>query len=307
MKNKSTNLYKFIKHQSEKIIFSLILIILILVTFGVWENLKDNKEIKLLENNLKELNQSTQETISNLETQLDDLSNEKRSLENILTEEQKVKVALENEKIKNENKIDKLEKLTTIDPELLKKYSKVYFLSDNYSPPETSTIDRSFWINPEKEIEALEEVKPFLENLLEDAEDDGLNLKVLSGYRSFDQQASLKSSYTVLYGSGANQFSADQGYSEHQLGTTFDFTTPSIVGADIEFENTEEFKWLKDNAENYGFVLSYPEENGYYIYEPWHWRFVGIRLAKDLKEDGEHFYERDQRSLDRYLINIFDK
>jgi D-alanyl-D-alanine carboxypeptidase len=111
----------------------------------------------------------------------------------------------------------------------------------------------------------------------------------------------------VTYGSGANAFSADQGYSEHQLGTTFDFTTEGIGGGLVtSFENTPAFAWLKDNAHKYGFTLSYPKDNAYYVYEPWHWRFVGEDLAEDLHEAGKTFYDWDQREIDKYLIKIFD-
>ena len=60
------------------------------------------------------------------------------------------------------------------------------------------------------------------------------------------------------------------------------------------------------NAYKYGFTLSYPEENGYYIFEPWHWRFVGTDLADDLRRDNAHFYDWEQRKIDEYLISIFD-
>jgi D-alanyl-D-alanine carboxypeptidase len=87
----------------------------------------------------------------------------------------------------------------------------------------------------------------------------------------------LKSQYRVTYGAGtANSFSADQGYSEHQLGTTVDFTTPKVGGTLTGFDKTDSYKWLQNNAYKYGFILSYPSSNGYYIFEPWHWRFVGL-------------------------------
>jgi hypothetical protein len=45
----------------------------------------------------------------------------------------------------------------------------------------------------------------------------------------------------------------------------------------------------------------------YYQYEPWHWRFVGKDLADDLRDDGKYFYDLDQRTIDSYLIDIFDR
>lgn len=146
----------------------------------------------------------------------------------------------------------------------------------------------------------------FLEDMLDAAKDDGIDLKVLSAYRSFDEQISVKQSHTVVYGSGANTFSADQGYSEHQLGTTVDLTTPEINGAYESFADTDAYQWLQKNAYKYGFILSYPEGNAYYVFEPWHWRFVGVDLARDLHRKGDNFYDWDQRKIDEYLIKIFD-
>ncbi len=200
-----------------------------------------------------------------------------------------------------------LDKLSKIDPELLKKYSKVYFLNENYAPPRIKPLDDEFLFRKNEPEYVHAQVLPFLEDMLEDAKDDGIDLLVLSGYRSFDEQASLKGTYTVQYGSGANAFSADQGYSEHQLGTTVDFTTASMGGSLVtSFDTTDAFLWLMKHAYRYGFVLSYPKDNTYYMYEPWHWRFVGTELADDLHDGGLTFYDMDQREIDKYLISIFD-
>lgn len=199
-----------------------------------------------------------------------------------------------------------LQRLAETDPELLQKYSKVYFLNEHYVPNSVVAIDEAY-IYPEGTEESVHaRVWPFLRELLEDAEEEGLELRVISGYRSYDQQASLKAAYRVTYGTGANTFSADQGYSEHQLGTAVDFTTPRIGSTFTGFDTTEEYTWLTQNAHKYGFVLSYPKGNAYYQYEPWHWRFVGTDLADTLHEDETYFYDLDQRDIDRYLIDIFE-
>jgi D-alanyl-D-alanine carboxypeptidase len=198
-----------------------------------------------------------------------------------------------------------LDKLRRTDPELLKKYSKVAFLNENYLPEKLESIEDAF-VFGKTDQRILVGTAPFLEDLLEDAEDDDIDLRVVSAYRSFGTQAALKSQYSVVYGSGANQFSADQGYSEHQLGTTIDFTTPTLNGALDGFDATTAYVWLQKNAYKYGFVLSYPPGNAYYQFEPWHWRFVGVELAKDLHRKGKYFYDMDQREIDAYLVNIFD-
>lgn len=200
-----------------------------------------------------------------------------------------------------------IKKLNELDPELLNKYSKVYFLSDNYVPRGLVDIDSNYLLKPTKPLQVLTKVNEYLQQLMKISSAYGLKLEVLSAFRSFGTQSTLKSSYKFTYGAGtANQFSAEQGYSEHQLGTTVDFTTPMIGDTLSGFSETPEYKWLINNAYKYGFVLSYPPNNGYYTYEPWHWRFVGVELATRLHGDKQYFYDLEQRQIDPYLVKIFD-
>lgn len=244
--------------------------------------------------------------ITNLETELQAALKQNEELGGTLAAEKERNDAFENQIEDITGTVGTLEKLAKTDPELLAKYSKIYFLNENYVPSGLTTIDPAFTLNPDKPYEFHRDAYPFLEELLEDAQDDGIDLKVVSAFRSFGTQAGLKASYTTRFGSGANTFSADQGYSEHQLGTTVDFTTEEIGSSFVGFESTPAYAWLTENAHRYGFVLSYPENNTYYIYEPWHWRFVGEDLARDLHRDEVHFYDLDQRKLDEYLVTLFD-
>ncbi len=207
---------------------------------------------------------------------------------------------------KIEGKVGTLEKLSQTDPELLMKYSKVYFLNENYAPEKLVGIDKKYAYNTKEDYLFYSKTLPFLEDMLSTAASDGIDLKVISAFRSFGEQSVLKSSYKMIYGTGANKFSADQGYSEHQLGTTVDLTTPEAGGSFTGFESTSAYQWLLDNAYEYGFILSYPQNNSYYQYEPWHWRFVGRALAKYLHEEGKNFYGLDQREIDQYLITFVD-
>lgn len=223
-----------------------------------------------------------------------------------LTEEQQRNEAFEKQIGKISGTVGKLDKLSKLDTELLMKYSKVYFLNEHYVPEKVVAIASSSTFKTTETEYINAKVAPYLSDLIDDAADDGITLFVVSGYRSYMEQKGLKSAYTTQYGSGANTFSADQGYSEHQLGTTIDFTTKEIGGGLTGFEKTEAYTWLQEHAHEYGFVLSYPKDNTYYIFEPWHWRFVGEDLARDLKDDGKFFYDLDQRDIDKYLISIFD-
>lgn len=203
--------------------------------------------------------------------------------------------------------VSTLQKLSEIDPELLAKYSKVFFLSDHYAPARLADIPLAYRYTETKPLQVIPEVLPYLTRMLKQAKTDEIPLYVASAYRSFDAQSSLKNAYSVTYGAGtANSFSADQGYSEHQLGTTVDLITTGTGGALTGFDKTAAYSWLLENAYRYGFVLSYPKNNGYYIFEPWHWRFVGVKLATHLHDTEQHFYELDQRTIDTYLVSLFD-
>src|SRR3989338_2286830 len=199
-----------------------------------------------------------------------------------------------------------LEKLQKTDPELIAKYSKIYFFNENYVPDKLALLDPQYVFKPERGLRIQSDTKQYLERLLTDAARAGVDLQIISAYRSFGEQAGLKQAYSVTYGTGANKFSADQGYSEHQLGTTVDFTTKALGAGFASFEGTPAYTWLLAHAHEYGFVLSYPKNNSYYVFEPWHWRFVSRSLAGKLHEEDKNFYDLDQRVLDTYLVSFFD-
>ena len=199
-----------------------------------------------------------------------------------------------------------LQKLSEVDTQLLKKYSKVYFMNENYTPAHLTFIPKEYLYNESRQEQFLTEAWPALKSLLDAAKSQGSPLYIKSGYRSFREQKSLKSNYSFIYGAGtSNAFSADQGYSEHQLGTTVDFITTGTGGNLYGFDGTPSYTWLLNNAHLFGFVLSYPKGNAYYMYEPWHWRYVGVKLATYLHVNSLHFYDMDQRDIDKYLIDTF--
>jgi len=210
-------------------------------------------------------------------------------------------------KIENlEEMVDTLKKINSTDKELLKKYSKIYFLNENYFPVSLSDISKEYRSIKSTNFQIHSGVLPYLEKVINDSNLENLTLKPLSAYRSFITQTNLKASYKMIFGTGANKFSADQGFSEHQLGTVVDFSTIKLNGELEGFDKTPEYKWLLANAYKYGFVISYPEGNTYYKFEPWHWRFVGIVLATKLHDDNLYFSDLDQRTIDSYLPNIFN-
>lgn len=118
-----------------------------------------------------------------------------------------------------------------------------------------------------------------------DAKSEGLSLKITSGYRSYSVQNDLYNNYAARDGKeAADTYSARAGHSEHQSGLCFD-----LNGTNPNFINTPAGKWLNDNSYKYGFILRYPNgATNYtgYMYEGWHFRYVGVDLATKLYNNG---------------------
>lgn len=190
---------------------------------------------------------------------------------------------------------------------LLTLVTLTYSLSRDYAPQDlvllTDHLPVEVTLGYPTELRqvALEPLQQMMQAML----DEGLQPRILSGYRSFSAQSIAWAKWNREEPERAHILSAPPGHSEHQLGTTLDFGSSEladIVGIpDIQFHTyfyqTSEGDWLLRNAHNYGFTLSYPLEafelTGFY-YEPWHYRYVGVELATEL-------YETEQ-SLTAYLL-----
>ena len=123
------------------------------------------------------------------------------------------------------------------------------------------------------------------------ARQHGTPIKVTSAYRSWGEQRTLFQREVERYGlKNARESVARPGHSEHQLGTTIDFTSGNKKAwAYSDWARTPAGQWMRNNAWKFGFVLSYP--NGYkaktcYRYEPWHFRYVGPEMAADIRGTG---------------------
>ena len=142
-------------------------------------------------------------------------------------------------------------------------------------------------------------VTPHYDKMVAAAEADGISLIPVSGYRSVERQRTNFERKIKLY--------MDKGYSkaeatrlaseivlmpstsEHNAGLAMDFGTNGNYTLDENFAKTEAFKWLSENAADYGFILRYPEDAQditMVTYEPWHWRYVGVENAKKIKASG---------------------
>lgn len=133
---------------------------------------------------------------------------------------------------------------------------------------------------------------------------DGVTVWMQSGYRSVKYQTSLYERKTKYYlDKGYDNATAKEkaaavvnppGYSEHNCGLAADLNSPEHTGLDEGFEKTAAFRWLCEHAGDYGFILRYPkdaEDKTEIIYEPWHWRYVGVESAAKINASGLCFEE----------------
>lgn len=125
--------------------------------------------------------------------------------------------------------------------------------------------------------------KDAFQKLSDAAAQEGLDLYIGSDYRDYAYQVKIYNNYCNLYGSEqADSFSARPGYSEHQTGLTIDCNT-----IDDAFGDTPEAVWLAQHCADYGFIIRFPqgkEDVTGYQYEPWHIRYVGVDIAKEIQK-----------------------
>ena len=148
------------------------------------------------------------------------------------------------------------------------------------------------------------DVMPYATAMIEAAWADGVDLYILSPYRSYDTQVTLfENEVKKWMNKGMDRKSAENkastvvarpGTSEHHTGMAIDFNS-----VEDSFERTPMYKWLDKNAHNYGFILRYTKDKQPItgvIHESWHWRFIGINAAKKYKASGniclEEFVEK---------------
>ena len=138
-----------------------------------------------------------------------------------------------------------------------------------------------------------------------DIKKEGYNLRAISTYRTYDYQSNLYNNYAKRDGvNNADTYSARPGFSEHHTGLAID--VDNITKIYTDFEETEEFTWMQENSYKYGFILRYPKDKENitgYIYEPWHYRYVGLSVAKYIHENNltfeEYYYEFLDNKLER--------
>lgn len=145
--------------------------------------------------------------------------------------------------------------------------NKTYALPADYNPGVNSEAQAAF------------------DRMQADAAEEGLNIYISSGFRSYDYQAGLYQRYVDKDGKAeADRYSARAGHSEHQTGLAFDLNS-----IEESFANTKEGNWVNSNCHKYGFIIRYPsdkEDITGYKWEPWHIRYLGGDTAQAVYDSG---------------------
>lgn len=180
--------------------------------------------------------------------------------------------------------------------------NKQFFLPEGYEPPDLVRPDVLFSFGDE-DIEKSylrEKAAKGLERMFQAAkEEQNLHLFAVSGYRSYERQVQILNAKIASSGEEeAVQVIATPGQSEHQTGLAMDISSESAGFTLTEqFEETDEGKWLANNAHRFGFILRYPkgkESVTGFAYEPWHFRYVGKEAATVIFENDltlEEYFE----------------
>ncbi len=166
-------------------------------------------------------------------------------------------------------------------------------LSSTYVPEDLVKLEGIPTVLENPEINQLREPAYIaLKDLFQAAADEeGYELHARSGYRSYGTQKDLYNSYVKNHGqAAADKYSAKPGQSEHQTGLAMDITCAAMnFQLDDTFGDTDEGKWVSENAHRFGFIVRYPkdkEDITGYFYEPWHIRYLGVELATKVYESG---------------------
>lgn len=176
--------------------------------------------------------------------------------------------------------------------------NKYYFLGEDYVPLNLETIN-SKYSSGSKKMESSARIA--FEAMAKDARLEGYTIRAVSTYRSYSYQKSLYSNYVKNDGvEAADTYSARAGFSEHQTGLAVD--VDNARESYTSFGETKEFEWMLKNAYKYGFILRYTKDNEFitgYKDEPWHYRYVGVKIANYIHNNPMTYEEYYARFLDK--------
>ena len=174
--------------------------------------------------------------------------------------------------------------------------NKYYQLEEDFEPNNLTAIDSKYARNNSKLLQ--KEATEAFNQMCSDAKLENISLYSGSAYRSYEYQSTLYNNYIKKDGlTAAETYSARPGYSEHQLGLAVD-----IMNGNWSYVSKEdiEYSWLLANSYKYGFILRYPENKEYitgYMFEPWHYRYLGKELASKVYNSGLTYDEYVARNL----------
>ena len=267
------------------LILSIILIIILsIIIINIITKPKLTKEEKLLQEKLEILNNVDQKinyfNYNNIDRYIEyKKKNKKLSNKKIVLY---VNINLDKEPYKDAKETTYLYKNYI----LLNKYNLV---SKSYKPKNLVQVSTEY---AKENILLTEETKNQFILMAEAAKKENLTLYAISGYRDYTYQENLYNNYYSIDGNKANEYSSKPGHSEHHTGLAIDISNKTTSYE--EFDKTEEFKWMQENAHKYGFILRYPEDKTnetQYQYEPWHYRYVGIKISTYIKKHNISFEE----------------
>ncbi len=178
--------------------------------------------------------------------------------------------------------------------ELLTLVKKGFYLPDDYEP---ELVEPDIPVAPDCENSQMTpETSKALTKMYEAAKKEGLELVVNSAYRSYETQVAIYNDFETRYGGQyASEYVAAPGASEHQTGLGLDLTSQSVVdGERITFGDTEEYRWVVENCYKYGFIIRFEDGTDGITgiaHEPWHLRYVGEDVAKEIVKNKWTFEE----------------
>lgn len=272
-----------------KIIIFLIIVVFLLVGFKYNYNMKNNnnnndEEVINVNDELKNELQEQKYFIENNLSRYINYYNNNSDLDwkDIVTN---VNTNIDNEFYNNDMDTDTSKGILMITNKFYKLTSDFEGLNLVKVSEDDSMYGRTYYLN--------EEAYEHFKEMVSDARSIGLDFGIYSAYRSYDTQVNLYNNYVKRDGVAlADTYSARAGYSEHQTGLAVDLRSRTMNTS--YFEETNEYKWLKDNAHKYGFIIRYPEEFVYitgYQFEPWHYRYCGKEAATIIYNEGITFDE----------------
>lgn len=188
-------------------------------------------------------------------------------------------------------------------PVLVDKYStdmlinKHRGLKEDFEPDDLVSIDEKYSSNDSQKASRIA-VNAFI-SMYKQAKKEGYDLVINSSYRSYDAQVEICDEYRKLYGNSyVENYVAKPGFSEHQTGLSFDIGSRN---SNI-FANSKEYTWMLENAYKFGFIQRFPKKyesiTGFRA-EPWHYRYVGKKIAKYIHEKSISFEEYYAKFIDK--------